>query len=624
MPHWFPLPASASALAERFLGTVLLHTARPGTDPAPPLSRLFLHPTHTLQIDAADELPALFAAIDGAVARGGFAAGFFSYECGAALEAAARPGGTAVAASDTPLAWFGFYDRCYVFNHRTGRFVDGDPPGLDAATAPSGQPHLTTGSVPAPESFAAAIDAIHGWIRAGDIYQLNYTWPLELEVGSSPASLYTALAERQPVPYAAFLHWNPGRHILSLSPELFFQIEQAGGERRIVTRPMKGTARRGRTTAEDTALANALRTSAKNRAENVMIVDLLRNDLGRLCDFGSVRVNDLFAVERHPTLWQMTSTVSGTLRAGVGFADVLRALFPCGSVTGAPKIRAMQLIAQLEARPRGVYTGAIGFFSRKRTAFNVAIRTLELTGKRGRMGVGSGIVIDSNAGDELRECLLKTAFLTRDEEPLSLVETMLWRDGFPLLELHLDRLADSAAYFDFPFERAAVRAALGQATSTLPAFTQHKVRLLLDAQGALSIAHEPLAAPSAAPVRVALASEPTDPTDRFLYHKTTHRPLYARAFTEAAAVGCADVLFFNTRGELTEGAISNVFVELDGRWYTPPIACGLLPGVYRRHLLATRQEIEERVVTRADLARASAVWLANAVRGLRRATVDLA
>jgi len=619
MPHWFPLPASVSALAECFSGTVLLHTARPGADPA--LSRLFLHPTHTLQVNSADELPALFAAIDDAVARGSFAAGFFSYECGAAFEPAARPFAAACAASDTPLAWFGFYDRCYVFDHRTGRFAGGEPPGLEATAPPTGQPHLAPGPTPAPEAFSAAIDAIHSWIRAGDIYQLNYTWPLELEVGSSPASIYSALVARQPVPYAAFLHWHPGRHILSLSPELFFRIEQAGGERRIVTRPMKGTAPRGRTKAEDAALAEALRTSEKNRAENVMIVDLLRNDLGRLCTFGSVRVDHLFAVERHPTLWQMTSTVSGTLRTEVGFADVLRALFPCGSVTGAPKIRAMQLIAQLEARPRGVYTGAIGFFSRERTMFNVAIRTLEMAGTRARMGVGSGIVIDSSAEDELRECLLKTAFLTRADEPFSLVETMLWHNGFPLLELHLDRLADSAAYFDFPFDRDAARTALNESAAALPASTPHKLRLLLDAQGALSITHEQLATPSSAPVHVALSSEPTDPTDRFLYHKTTHRPLYARAFARAAATGYADVLFFNTRGELTEGAISNVFVELDGRWYTPPVSCGLLPGVYRRHLLATRPQIKERVLTRADLARASAVWLANAVRGLRRAIV---
>ncbi len=617
MPHWFPLPAGVSALAERLPGAVLLETARPGADPAPPLSRLFLRPSRTLQADSPGDIPALFAAIDNAVTRGSYAAGFFSYECGSAFEPAAR----SVPPSGTPLAWFGFYDRCFVFDHRIGRFVGGTPPGLEEISAPPGPLRITPGPAPAPENFAAAIRAIHNWIRSGDIYQLNYTWPLDLTVGCTPAALYAALVARQPVPYAAFLHWSAGRHSLSLSPELFFAIEGVAPERRIVTRPMKGTAPRGRTSAEDAAFAQALHASEKNRAENVMIVDLLRNDLGRLCAFGSVRVDDLFAVERHPTLLQMTSTVSGTLRPDAGFADVFRALFPSGSVTGAPKIRAMQLIAQLEARPRGVYTGAIGYFSRERSVFNVAIRTVELDGSRARMGVGSGIVIDSTAEDELRECLLKTEFLTRAEEPFSLVETLLWRSGFPLLELHLDRLAASAAYFDFPCDRDVVRAALEQAASALPAAAPHRLRLLLDAHGRLSITHEPLATPPSAPVRVALSSEPTNPADRFLYHKTTRRPLYARAFAEASAAGCADVLFFNTRGELTEGAISTVFVELDGRWYTPPVSCGLLPGVYRRHLLAARPEIEQRILTRADLARARAVWLSNAVRGLRRATL---
>ena len=261
-------------------------------------------------------------------------------------------------------------------------------------------------AVPVTEhQYAERIEQILDFIRAGDVYQLNFTIPLNVHATGSVASLYRRLHGVQPAPYSAFLHTQPSRHILSLSPELFFRVDEAdtdpasmnkaGPTRRITTRPMKGTAARGRTTAEDRAQAQWLANDAKNRAENVMIVDLLRNDLGRLCNFGSVRVENLFAVERYPTLWQMTSTVTGELRPEAGFQDIFRALFPCGSVTGAPKIRAMQLLAELEERPRGVYTGAIGFFSKEQTVFNVAIRTLTLNGDAGTMGVGSGIVIDS-------------------------------------------------------------------------------------------------------------------------------------------------------------------------------------------------------------------------------------
>jgi para-aminobenzoate synthetase/4-amino-4-deoxychorismate lyase len=391
---------------------------------------------------------------------------------------------------------------------------------------------------------------------------------------------------------------------------------------------MKGTAPRGRTTREDREIAEWLQGDAKNRSENVMIVDLVRNDLGRVARTGSVRVEELFAVERYPTLWQMTSTVSAELRPEAGFHDIFRALFPCGSVTGAPKVRAMQLIAELEGGPRGVYTGAIGFFSPRQTVFNVAIRTLELDGERGTMGAGSGIVIDSDAAAEYRECLLKAEFLTRSADRLpeqfSLIETMLWDGGYPLLELHLDRLADSAEYFDFACERAAVKAALEQYAQRFPDRTARKVRLLLDSEGGFEITDEVLAQAGGEQRagRVRIAAERTDPADRMLYHKTTHRPLYAQACEKAAREGCDDVIFLNLRGEVTEGAISNVFVEKDGRWFTPPVECGLLAGVYRRHLLETRPEIAERVLFLDDLRRADAIYLANAVRGLRRVEID--
>jgi para-aminobenzoate synthetase / 4-amino-4-deoxychorismate lyase len=507
-------------------------------------------------------------------------------------------------------------------------------------------PQLTAEFAFTESDYSRRIAAIHEWIRAGDVYQLNLTAPFRVNIeGGAPGSVaahYAQLRARQPVDYGAFLHWQPGRHILSFSPELFFRlsnasIDKVGESRRIVTRPMKGTAARGRTTKEDREIAAWLQNDPKNRSENVMIVDLLRNDLGRIARFGTVRTENLFAVERHPTLWQMTSTVTAELRTDAGLHDIFRALFPSGSVTGAPKVRAMQLIAELEDAARGVYTGAIGFFSPRQIVFNVAIRTLELSQGEGTFGAGSGIVIDSNPLEEFRECLLKAQFLTgpahRSSDPffisqpdeLFLIETMLW-DGvaFPLLDLHLDRLTDSANYFDFACDRADLRTALEQHAHQFAEQSPRKVRLLLiDPGGNFGINSEPLAPVDPARIgRVCVSPQRTDPADPTLYHKTTQRVRYAGAFQEASLKGFDDVLFLNLHGEVTEGAISNVFIEKNGKWFTPPIECGLLAGVFRRHLLETRPGIEERVLTLDDLRTADAICITNAVRGLRKVQIN--
>jgi len=625
MTPWHSLPAEIFTLVEN--ASILLHSAAPHGRSR--YSRLFTTPYQILEAHQPSEVPALFAGIEEAIGRSYYAAGYFAYEAGSAFEPAA-----AQRRDDQPLAWIGLYERCFLFDHRTGTFVGDEPVGLAAARADQ----ATKATLPTASrldlneaEYAQRIAAIHEWIRSGDVYQLNFTMPLRFIAEESAVNLYETLIRRQPVEFAAILHCQPGKHILSFSPELFFRLEESGSSRRIVTRPMKGTAARGRTTDEDREQAEWLRNDTKNRAENLMIVDLLRSDLGRLCRFGSVQVEDLFAVERHPTLWQMTSTVRGELRPDVGFHAIFRALFPCGSITGAPKVRAMQLIGQLETEPRGIYTGAIGFFSKEETVFNVAIRTVELDGTSGKMGVGSGIVIDSEADDEFRECLLKAEFLTGrtsmkadSGDDFQLVETLLWRDGYPRLELHLDRLTDSADYFGFLCDRNEVRAALLEYAASLNARHQpHKVRLLLSRDGSLLPSAEALLDESlglqAAPVRLCIAAERSDSSDPMLYHKTTCRPLYAEALRAAQLASCDDVLFFNQSGEVTESAIANLFVEKNGHLLTPPVACGLLAGVERRHLLATHPLAEERVLSIDDLRSADAVYLANAVRGLRRA-----
>ena len=657
MNRWHSPPPELYALVEHAPATVLLECAKPAATeshsesppeyPADSLTRLFTAPLRVVEANESAELPNLFAEIESAVASGVFAAGFFTYECGNSLEptAAMRP-----SRPGQPLAWFGIYDRPWLFDHLTGAFLNGDPPGLAQFRAtpedqrPSTGPPLDASFGFTEPQYAERIAAIHEWIRAGDIYQLNFTVPLHVHAPGSPAALYRRLRGRQPVPYGAFLHWQPNRRILSFSPELFFRLEDHGPARRITTRPMKGTAPRGRTTCEDRALAAWLRNDHKNRAENVMIVDLLRNDLGRLCAFGSVRVENLFAVERYPTLWQMTSTVTGELRPEIGFHQIFRALFPCGSITGAPKVRAMQLLAKIEEQPRGVYTGAIGFFSKQQTVFNVAIRTVELDGECGAMGVGSGIVIDSDPVGEFRECLLKAEFLTsasdRIPERFELLESLLWRLGYPFIELHLDRLEDSAYYFGFPCNRAEAKAALLAYAAAFGDKQPRKVRLLLNREGNLQITDELLSASTiptgVQPVRACIASQRTDPRDPMLFHKTTHRPLYAEALKAATQAGFDDVLFLNLRGEVTEGARHNIFLEKDGRWFTPPIECGLLAGVHRRHLLESQPNVEERgpqrqvfvagvqerVLYPQDLRQADAVYLSNAVRGLRTVAID--
>jgi para-aminobenzoate synthetase / 4-amino-4-deoxychorismate lyase len=672
MTRRHPLPAEVYALVEQTPATVLLEGGKPGDTNEHPWTQLFTAPLRVRAAYSPAEIPALFAEIEGAVAAGHCAAGFFSYECANSFEPKA---GSRAAREGQPLAWFGIYARSYAFDHATGEFVGGSPPKLarfhaqqisEAARASEAtrplEPELVAEFALTEAEYVQRIDRIHDWIRAGDIYQMNFTAPFSIEAQGSIAAHYARLRSRQPVDYGAFLHWQPGRHILSLSPELFFRVENGGarsGERRIVTKPMKGTAARGRTTREDREISEGLRGDPKNRSENVMIVDLVRNDLGRVARTGSVKVEELFAVEWHPTLWQMTSTVSAELRPEVGFHDIFRALFPCGSVTGAPKVRAMQLIAEIENTPRGVYTGAIGFFSPHQTVFNVAIRTLELKGAHGTMGAGSGVVIDSDPAQEFRECLLKAKFLSGpahritapmsgnaptigQPEKLSLIETMLWNGSYPLLELHLDRLEDSAEYFDFFCDRAAVRTALedhalqfadqesaaDNFAGTAPrsfALMRRRVRLLMvDDEGHIQIGSEAIST-SGEPNRigrVTISSVRTDPADVMLYHKTTQRPLYSRAFEQATREGFDDMLFMNLRGEVTEGAISNVFVVNGDHWSTPPIECGLLAGVYRRHLLEMRPEIEERVLFIDDLRSADAIYLANAVRGLRRVEID--
>jgi para-aminobenzoate synthetase/4-amino-4-deoxychorismate lyase len=502
--------------------------------------------------------------------------------------------------------------------------------------APAGVAGVTIGV--SRERFEHDIAAVQDALCAGDSYQINYTYRLGFEAFGSPLALYRRLRERQRVRYGALIALPGDRWVLSCSPELF--VEKHGQTLR--AKPMKGTAARSADAVQDAAAAHFLANDPKNRAENVMIVDLLRNDLSRVAQTGSVRVPALFSVEPYASVWQLTSTVQATLREGTTFASAMRALFPCGSITGAPKHRTMELIDALEHAPRGLYTGTIGWLdapSQGETCgdfcLSVVIRTLTLDApragagaavgsiRRGEMGVGAGIVLDSVAADEYEECRLKARFLTEADPGLECFETMYATraEGVRYVERHLARLAASAAWFGFACDVAALRARIDETCATFADDSApHRLRLALGKSGAATLTSAPLAPLASDTVGVLFASDhgfaPVESADALLLRKTTRRAEFDRAWREAEALGGFDMLFFNERGELTEGGRSNVFVKLEGAWWTPPLASGVLPGVMRGVLLDDETlGAKEHVLTRDDVLNAEALMLTNALRG---------
>jgi para-aminobenzoate synthetase / 4-amino-4-deoxychorismate lyase len=460
------------------------------------------------------------------------------------------------------------------------------------------------------DAFEQAIAGVQEALQAGDSYQINYTFRLAFCVFGSAVGLYRRLRERQPVRYGALIALPDGRDVLSCSPELF--IQRQGDV--LQARPMKGTAPRS-------ADPEWLRLDPKNRAENLMIVDLLRNDMSRVAVTGSVRVPHLFSVEGYKSVWQMTSTVQARLLPATSFADILRALMPCGSITGAPKHKTMQLIDALESTPRGIYTGAIGWLDKSQNfCLSVPIRTLEIEQGRGKMGVGAGIVLDSVAADEFEECQLKAQFLTGSDPGFQLFETTFATKeaGIRHWDRHLARLVASAQWCGFPLDRTLLQKRIEETCAGFAVNAGYRLRIAVSKNGEIVLTSAPIVPLAGSIVDVLLASEhgfaARSADDPLLRHKTTSREDYDRAWHEAEAQGAFDMLFFNERGELTEGGRSNVFVKLNGRWSTPPLDAGLLPGVMRG-VLIEELDAEERTLTRADLDRAESLMICNALRG---------
>ena len=464
------------------------------------------------------------------------------------------------------------------------------------------------------DDYAVAVAEIRELIARGDTYQVNYTFPMTATFQGDSLSWYRRLSQVQPADYCVYVELD-GYTVLSLSPELFF--ERTGDH--ICTRPMKGTSKRGRWSAEDEAFATALSESSKQRAENVMIVDLLRNDLGRISLPGSVQVTELFHVERYPTVWQMTSTIESSLNPQTSLSEVMKALFPCGSITGAPKIRTMEIIKSLEPHPRQLYTGTIGLIKPGGDCtFNVAIRTVLVDSKTGTatFGVGGGITYSSTAENEYEECLVKSSFLFSSPATFELLESILLENGnYFLLDKHLARMEASAVYFDFPFDRSATLASLEQSRSNAHTGSW-KIRLLLNRHGEVktecySLEQEPTS------IRVGIATVPVDSNDPSLYHKlTTNLARYQEEL--AVHPDWDDVILWNERGEVTESSVANVVVKFGDQLITPAVSCGLLPGTFREELLE-RGEIQEGVITLEQLRKAEEVYLINSVRRWRTA-----
>lgn len=571
-------------------------------------ARLFDRPVEILTAHSAAEVPALLSALEGAQRRGLFAAGYLGYEAGKGLAPAWR-GATGGAAADMPLGWFGLFDRV--------RRIDADAvPALlpDPAGAWIGavDPRV------ARADYEAAVEAVLDLIRAGDIYQANYTFRADVPVLGNPLAAYARLRRTARAGYGGFI-WTGDRAVASLSPELFFALREG----QVMARPMKGTAARLADPDSDAAAARALAEDSKQRAENLMIVDLIRNDLSRVAVPGSVAVPDLFRVESFPTIHQLVSDVSARLPEGAGAVDLLRAAFPCGSITGAPKVRAMEIIDALEADARGLYTGSVGFIEPGGdAAFNVAIRTLvfppifpshsDLQDRPmcATLGLGSGIVADSGPAEEWRECLAKGEFVRAAGESFDLLETMYFDpvEGVQRLDGHLARMKASATALGFTFDRHGARNSLQSATFRLR--NAARVRMRLAPSGALAVEVSPLPRLAELPVPVAVRPSPVAADDFRLSHKTSLRHHYDEARRES---GAAEIVFVDEPGFVTEGSWSNIFVERDGLLLTPPLSLGLLPGVLRAELIDKGRAVESHLRL-ADLE--EGFFIGNSLRGL--------
>jgi para-aminobenzoate synthetase/4-amino-4-deoxychorismate lyase len=569
-------------------------------------------PSLVLSADDLNQVvPVLRQAQDAVKECGLWSIGWLAYEAAAAFDPALGGSDLTKSGSTLPLAWFGLYSE--------PRHLDRLPPPVtfDSESRPCWEPEMTE------IQYRDAFSEVRRSISRGDSYQVNLSFRLRAKGIQDPYALFYRMVSEQAGRYSFFV--DAGRYaICSASPELFFAF--SSGE--IVCKPMKGTAKRVGNPESDNAAIFDLSSSSKERAENVMIVDMVRNDLSRVALDHSVHVPYLCQVERFPGIFQMVSEVHASTKASL--VDVVAALFPSASITGAPKARTMEIIRLCESSPRGLYTGSLGIISPDdRAWFNVAIRTAVVDQSTGtaEYGVGSGVVWDSECHQEYRECLLKAQVIERGQVRPALFETLLWKskEGYWLLDYHLERLAQSALFFGYTFNKARVRQRMEDAiaASAIERCAAHdalRVKIILDSLGALATEVTPISV-TVTPYRVALAKEYIRSDDLRLFHKTTDRSIYEGAVP--IIPGVDDVLLWNERGEVTESRIANLIVSLNGKLFTPPVSSGVLPGCLRRDLLE-RGEVSERVITIAEIGSIDEVYLANSLRGVWKVELYLA
>jgi len=545
-----------------------------------------------------DNLNAFFREAENLLSKGFWLCGYFSYEFGYFLEPALHH---LIKNPKEPLVWLGVCRQPMDIKEKESFSRASQEADY---TIKNTKPNISR------EEYNAKIKRIKYYLKEGLTYQVNYTFKVNFNFGGDAFSFYKDLTRAQPTAYAAFIDTKDEK-IISVSPELFFRIEKDT----MWSRPMKGTTARGQNFKEDLKAKEFLDKDLKTRAENVMIVDLLRNDLGRVAK--KVWVPDLFSVEKHRTLYQMTSTVKSQLKKDIGLRDIFLSLFPCGSVTGAPKIKTMEIIEEIEKEKRNVYTGAIGYISPKREAcFSVAIRTIYLRNKKGELGIGGGIVYDSKPNAEYNEAILKAKFFLKKFPKIKLIESIrLKNEKYWLLDLHLKRLKASAEYFSIPINISKIKTALRKKTPK--GFL--KVRVVVDMEGEFNIERAPIEKIKK-PVKVKISKRKTNSKNSFLYHKTTERGFYDKERTKSESQGFFDILFTNNKGELTEGSISNIFVLKNKKLYTPKLECGLLGGVLRESLLGSKKA-KEKILYPKDLKEAAKIYIGNSVRGLLEAKV---
>jgi para-aminobenzoate synthetase/4-amino-4-deoxychorismate lyase len=578
-------------------------------------SYIFADPVKIIQTHSLSGISKCLKQIEAETKKGYYLSGFISYEAGYAYSHKLQ--GLNHDSVKIPLIWMGVFESPLIFDHKSNKFnkkIDLKNYYFDHSCRIKNL-KLNINK----DSYMKNVLKIKQLIAQGDTYQVNYTTKYKFTIQGSPLALYKKLRENQAIEYGGLIK-TPDFEILSFSPELFFRKNK----NLITVKPMKGTAKRGTDIKEDRIKQKQLAADVKNQAENLMIVDLLRNDLGQISKTGTVKVKKLFKVEKYKTLFQMTSEISSILKTNTGFGQLFSSLFPSGSVTGAPKIRTMQIIRELEPEPRGIYTGSIGFIAPKGNAvFNVAIRTIQIKNNIAEMGIGSGITFSSDPSSEYDECKLKARFITMPE--FKLIETMRWNktSGISLLDHHLRRLKKSCMFFGIKFPKQDIIKQLHKLSRGLDKNTDYRIRLILDKDSALSFQSAAIENEDFTYARIILTDKKTEKDNLFLYHKNTNRSVYDHEYRKYKKLGFFDVIFKNRQDQITEGAISNIYIKKENKLYTPPIKSGVLPGVFRSYLMDKKNPPIEKTLYLEDLKNADAIYCSNAVRGMVRVELQL-